>query len=45
VTTLGHVTKGELRIDDVPFGFVTDFKQIYNTALEQILDGRGPQKA
>ncbi|MDR0692832.1 MAG: phosphoribosylformylglycinamidine synthase subunit PurL [Prevotellaceae bacterium] len=44
VTTLGHVTKGELRIDDVSFGFVNDFKLIYDTALAQLLDGR-PQHA
>ena len=45
VTTLGHVTKGELRIDDVSFGFINDFKQIYDTALEQILKGHArPQK-
>jgi phosphoribosylformylglycinamidine synthase len=25
-STLGHVTKGELRIDDIPFGFVDDYK-------------------
>jgi phosphoribosylformylglycinamidine synthase len=46
VTTLGHVTKGELRIDDVSFGFVNDFKLIYDTALAQLLDGNSrPQKA
>ncbi|MDR3235889.1 MAG: phosphoribosylformylglycinamidine synthase subunit PurL [Prevotellaceae bacterium] len=33
VTTLGHVTKGELRIDDLSFGFVNDFKDIYDNAL------------
>ena len=44
VTTLGHVTKGELRIDDVSFGFLNDFKLIYDTALAQLLDGR-PQHA
>jgi phosphoribosylformylglycinamidine synthase len=39
VTTLGHVTKGELRIDDISFGFVKDYKRIYNTALEYSIDG------
>ena len=24
-TTLGHVTKGELRVDDISFGFISDF--------------------
>ncbi|MEI7595000.1 MAG: AIR synthase-related protein [Bacteroidota bacterium] len=28
-TMLGHVTKGEFRIDDESFGFVADYKQIY----------------
>ena len=36
-TTLGHVTKGELRIDDVSFGFISDVKKIYLTALENLL--------
>lgn len=31
--TLGHVTKGELRIDDVSFGFVTDEKEKYDNAI------------
>lgn len=43
VTTLGHVTKGELRIDDVSFGFVNDFKVIYDTALERLLNSRPTQ--
>ena len=25
-STVGHVTKGELRIDDIPFGFIDDYK-------------------
>jgi len=36
-TTLGHVTKGELRIDDVSFGFISDVKKTYLTALENLL--------
>lgn len=36
-TALGHVTKSEIRIDDVSFGFVTDLKQLYDTALEKIM--------
>jgi phosphoribosylformylglycinamidine synthase len=35
--TLGHVTKGELRIDDVSFGFVSDEKEKYDTAIERIM--------
>ena len=34
VTTLGHVTKNELRIDDSSFGFVNDWKEIYDNALK-----------
>ena len=36
---LGHVTKSEMRMDDVSFGFVHDYKQLYNDALGKILDG------
>jgi len=38
-STLGHVTKSEIRIDDVSFGFVTDLKKIYDTSLEQLING------
>lgn len=34
-SALGHVTRGELRIDDVSFGFITDYKKIYDSAIEQ----------
>jgi phosphoribosylformylglycinamidine synthase subunit PurL len=37
-SALGHVTKGELRIDDSSFGFISDVKKNYLTSLEQILD-------
>ncbi len=30
---LGHVTKGELRIDDVSYGFIKDIKKSYNNSL------------
>jgi phosphoribosylformylglycinamidine synthase len=30
---LGHVTKGELRIDDISFGFITDEKEKYDNAI------------
>ena len=39
---LGHVTKSEMRVDDVSFGFVHDYKQLYNDALGKILDGPAP---
>ena len=38
VTTLGHVTKGELRIDHQSFGFIKDLKAIYDNALGKIIN-------
>ncbi len=35
---LGHVTKGELRIDDIPFGFINDEKEKYDNALSKIME-------
>jgi len=35
--TLGHVTKGEIRIDDVSYGHVGDLKKDYDTAIEKVL--------
>lgn len=35
---LGHVTKGEIRIDDLPFGFIKDARQKYNTAIENEIE-------
>jgi phosphoribosylformylglycinamidine synthase len=37
VTTLGHVTKGELRVDNQSFGFVKDLKAVYDNALGDII--------
>jgi phosphoribosylformylglycinamidine synthase II len=37
-SALGHVTKGELRVDDVSFGFIKDVKKNYMTSLESILN-------
>lgn len=34
---LGHVTKQEIRIDDISFGFISDYKELYDTALEKRL--------
>jgi phosphoribosylformylglycinamidine synthase len=36
--TIGHVTKGELRIDDESFGFIKDYTTIYNNAIENIMN-------
>ena len=35
---LGHVTKGELRIDDTSYGFIKDIKKNYNYALENLIE-------
>lgn len=37
-TALGHVTKGELRVDDLSFGFISDIKKTYFSALDKILE-------
>ena len=37
-SALGHVTKGEIRIDDSSFGFIIDVKRNYMTSLEQIIE-------
>ena len=36
-SALGHVTKEELRIDDVSFGFIADYARDFEQALEKIL--------
>ncbi|HQB77009.1 MAG TPA: phosphoribosylformylglycinamidine synthase subunit PurL, partial [Tenuifilaceae bacterium] len=38
-TTLGHVTKSEVRVDDVSFGFISDLKKVYDNALEELITG------
>lgn len=35
---LGHVTRSEIRIDDISYGFVHDFKELYDNALGQIMN-------
>jgi len=37
-SALGHVTKGELRIDDLSFGFISDIKKAYCCALDKIIE-------
>jgi phosphoribosylformylglycinamidine synthase len=39
ISTLGHVTKSEIRVDDTSFGFISDFKKLYDTSLENIING------
>lgn len=36
--SLGHVTKGELRIDDISFGFIYDIKKKYMNTLGDIIE-------
>lgn len=36
-STLGHVTKGEMRVDDESYGFVNDAKKVYENALEKYI--------
>ena len=35
---LGHVTKGDVRIDDISFGHIKDLKEIYDNAIESYLE-------
>ncbi len=44
MTLLGHVTKGRITVDGDSFGEITDFKEIYDTALEKEL-GEVPELA
>jgi phosphoribosylformylglycinamidine synthase len=37
---LGHVTKGEIRIDDISYGFICDLKKLYDQAIEKNLEDR-----
>ena len=34
-SVLGHVTRGECRIDDISYGFICDLMKEYNLALEK----------
>ena len=36
-SALGHVTKEELRIDDISFGFISDYARDFEKALEDLL--------
>lgn len=37
-STLGHVTKGELRVDDMSFGYIKDIKIEYESAPEKYMN-------
>ncbi len=36
-TLLGHITKGDMRVDDISYGMIADGKKIYDGALEEYL--------
>jgi len=36
---LGHVTKGELRVDNLSFGFIEDYRKVYQNKLAEIIEG------
>ena len=40
-TTLGHVTKSEIRIDDLSYGFIADHKLEYGNELGKLITGSG----
>jgi len=37
-SALGHITKAEVRVDDISFGFITDLKKVYDQALEKKIE-------
>lgn len=37
---LGHVTRSEIRIDDISYGFIPDYKHTYETALEKKINNK-----
>ena len=37
---LGHVTKSEIRVDDVSYGFIADLKKTYDNAIEELITGQ-----
>jgi phosphoribosylformylglycinamidine synthase len=36
-TLLGHVTKGKICVDEAPFGFLEDYRTVYDNALAEAL--------
>lgn len=35
---VGHVTKGEIRVDDISFGYIIDIKEKYENAIGKIME-------
>jgi len=38
VLMLGHVTRGEMRVDEISYGFIEDAKDEYNNALKNMMN-------
>ena len=38
-STLGHVTRGEIRVDDESYGFIGDYKKMFENRLREWQDG------
>jgi phosphoribosylformylglycinamidine synthase len=39
-TALGHVTKSEIRVDDISFGFISDMKRVYDSSIGEAVTGK-----
>ncbi len=37
-STIGHVTRGELRVDDSSFGFIEDARKVYDNAIHKLMN-------
>ena len=37
-SVVGHVTKGEIRVDDISFGYITDLQRIYDNSIKEMLE-------
>ncbi len=43
-SALGHVTKSEIRVDDLSFGFVADYKKLYENTIEDLISADATRK-
>ena len=39
-TALGHVTKSEIRVDDISIGFISDMKRVYDSSIGEVVTGK-----
>lgn len=37
-STIGHITSGEMRVDDSSFGFIEDARKVYDEAIEKMMN-------